>query len=254
MPRQVQPARVGSLLGLSLVLGLAGCANTSSPPAVEFAAATPNPIQISRTRLVHKVSFPQQGAALESIQLAALFGFIAAQGVGPADTVIVERGAGPLDLARAEALQSSLQNAGLHPAMVTDAALGAGVARVVVERYVAIAPDCPNWSRPPGPNFQNYDQRNFGCADSKNLAAMIADPKDLAMGAAALPPQVGDPVTHPVLRYRTGPAPAGAAAGGEPGAPSGGPNPAAGTSGAGAGAGLAGSSTTGSASGPTGPS
>ncbi len=252
MPRHVRIAHAGRLTALSCALGLSACAGSPAPPLVDFGAATPNPIQISRTRLVHAVAFPPQGASATPAELAALYGFIAAHGVGPSDTVIIERGSASLDLARAETLQTSLLNAGLRPALVTDAALGAGVARVVVERYVAIAPDCPNWSAPPGPNFQNYDQRNFGCADSKNLAAMVADPKDLAMGAAALPPQVGDPATRPVLTYRTG-APAATGAAG-PGAAPGGENPAAGAAGAGASPAGAGAAATGGASGPTGPS
>ncbi len=242
--------RAGSLMALACGALLAGCAGGPAPIA-DFGAATPNPIQISRTRLVHSVSFAPQGAALDPTQLAALFGFIAAHSVGPADTVLVERGAASLDLSRAETVLSSLQGAGLRPTIVTDPALGGGVTRVVVERYVAIAPDCPDWTAPPGPNYQNYDQRNFGCADSKNLAAMIADPKDLAMGAAVMPPKVGDPATRPVLTYRAGPAGAaaqgGAGAGG--GASAGGGNPA-----AGAGAAAAGASPAGGAAGPTGPS
>jgi pilus biogenesis lipoprotein CpaD len=245
MPRGTQVVWLAALLAPTLAVGLTSCAGAPGPPIADFGAATPNPIQISRTRLVHAVGFPSQGASVTAPELSALYGFLAGHGVGPSDTLIIERGSGTLDLARAEALQANLQTAGLHPAMVTDAALGAGVARVVVERYVAIPPDCPNWSAAPAPNFQNYDQRNFGCADSRNLAAMVADPKDLAMGASALAPQVGPPVTRPVLTYRTGPGAAGmgggaAAAGGQ--APSG-----AGSSGAGPGS-------AGGAPGPTGPS
>jgi len=46
---------------------------------------------------------------------------------------------------------------------------------------------------------------------------MVADPKDLAMGAN-LPAQVGDPVTKPVSNYRAGMPGGAAAAGGASGA------------------------------------
>jgi pilus biogenesis lipoprotein CpaD len=197
--------RLSLLLGLMAAaasLSLAGCAGAPPPPIADFGSATPNPIQISRTRLAHLVTFPQGGASLEGSQGPALFNFIATQGVGPKDTLLVEHGAASAELARAESIASSLAGIGLRPTIVGDASLAGGVIRVVVERYVAIAPDCPNWSAEPGPNFENYDQKNFGCAEAKNLAAMVADPKDLAMGAA-LPAQVGDPVTRPEFTYRS---------------------------------------------------
>lgn len=189
----------GSLLALSL----SGCADPPSPPLQAFASGDANPIQISRSRLVHAVRFADHAPAADSGQISELFQFVAANSVGPADTVLVERGDGALAQVRAASLAATLSSAGLHPLVVADAQTPAEIARVVIERYVAIAPDCPDWSGPPGPGFRNYNEKNFGCADAKNLAAMVADPKDLAIGAA-LPAQAGDPATLPVHRYREG--------------------------------------------------
>ena len=58
-----------------------------------------------------------------------------------------------------------------------------GTVRVIVSRAAAIVPGCPNWSdrnavgQPVSSNSSNY-----GCAVNSNLAAMIADPRDLVLG------------------------------------------------------------------------
>ena len=245
----VRPPNLAFLAGLcALSLGgtLAGCADAPSAPAADIASATSNPIQISRTRLARTVTFQGDAIAPDPSQISALFVFIAANSVGPSDTVLVEGGPGGFQAARANALAASLAAAGLRPRVVVDAEVPAGAARVVVERYVAIAPDCPRWSTPPGPNFKNFDQQNFGCADATNLAAMVADPKDLAMGAD-LADQKGDAATRPIFNYRTGvPSVIGAAgAGSGGGASAGGGASGAGQSGSGGGMGYGPSGATG---------
>jgi pilus biogenesis lipoprotein CpaD len=201
------------LCALALGAGLQACADRPDLPLPNFASGTANPIQISRTQIAHAVTFSSGASESEATQLSALFAFISA------NSLLVEHGGALIDQAHAETLAARLTSVGLHPAVVVSASLPTGVARVVVERYVAIAPDCPDWSRKPSPNFQNYNQRNFGCADAANLAAMVADPKDLAMGAT-MGPQVGDPVTKPVADYRAG-TPGGAGAGPGPAGASG---------------------------------
>jgi len=214
-----------ALLSVTALIGatLQGCADSPKLPLPNVASGTDNPIQISRTQIAHAVTFPQAGSEPGEAQMSALFAFIAANSVGSKDTILVQYGGQLIDQARAETISARLAAVELHPSVVAGANLSSGVVRVVVERYVAIAPDCPEWSHKPSPNYQNDNQRNFGCADAANLAAMVADPKDLAMGAN-LPAQVGDPVTRPVSNYRAG-IPGGAPAGGASGASAGGTSP-----------------------------
>jgi pilus assembly protein CpaD len=67
-------------------------------------------------------------------------------------------------------------------APVSPGAIGPGMVRVIVSRTRATVPGCPNWSVPSQPNSQNRTMSNFGCAVNGNLAAMVADPQDLANG------------------------------------------------------------------------
>jgi len=46
-------------------------------------------------------------------------------------------------------------------------------------RYVAQTPACGNWSANLASTNANAPQPNFGCATQHNIAAMIADPRDL---------------------------------------------------------------------------
>ena len=73
----------------------------------------------------------------------------------------------------------------------------------MIERYVAAAPNCPNWSKAPGNDFDNTMHSDFGCSTASNLAAMVADPHDLVVGRN-MGPAVGDAAVAGVHRYRTG--------------------------------------------------
>ena len=51
--------------------------------------------------------------------------------------------------------------------------------RVTYIRYVAEAPPCGDWSTNLGQSASNTRPPNFGCATQHNIAAMVADPRDL---------------------------------------------------------------------------
>lgn len=70
-------------------------------------------------------------------------------------------------------------------APVTQGEIAAGSIRVVVSRMTATVPGCPDWSRPSNANFGGDAMSNYGCATNSNLAAMVADPRDLISGRAA---------------------------------------------------------------------
>jgi pilus assembly protein CpaD len=67
-------------------------------------------------------------------------------------------------------------------APVTIGQIPDGSVRVVVSRNRATVPNCPNWSDPSQPNYQNRTMSNHACAINGNLAAMVANPTDLVHG------------------------------------------------------------------------
>lgn len=67
-------------------------------------------------------------------------------------------------------------------APVTTGYLTAGTARVIITRYRAEVPGCPDWKDNNDFNPNNATSSNFGCAVNANLAAMVANPEDLVRG------------------------------------------------------------------------
>ncbi|WP_423140570.1 CpaD family pilus assembly protein [Parablastomonas sp. CN1-191] len=67
-------------------------------------------------------------------------------------------------------------------APVTQGAISAGTARVVVSRSRAEVPGCPDWSAKSDLNDVNGAGSNYGCATNGNLAVMVADPQHLIKG------------------------------------------------------------------------
>lgn len=53
--------------------------------------------------------------------------------------------------------------------------------RITYIRYVAESPPCGDWSTNLGYTAGNVTPPNFGCATQRNIAAMVADPRDLLM-------------------------------------------------------------------------
>lgn len=79
---------------------------------------------------------------------------------------------------------------------VTQGSIPPGSVRVVVSRTRAEVPDCPNWSVPAQPNYNNRTMSNFGCGVNSNIAAMVANPEDLIHG------REGDPYVNAAAAAR----------------------------------------------------
>ena len=114
-------------------------------------------------------------------------------------------GLDPLAEARANAIEQRLRK--YKPGVIASAYRGGqaprqGV-RLVVGRYVALPPNCPDWSRPSASNPGNIADSNFGCAAATNLSLMIADPADLVRGRS-LAPGDGQALSLGIQRYRSG--------------------------------------------------
>jgi pilus assembly protein CpaD len=54
-----------------------------------------------------------------------------------------------------------------------------GGVKLTYIRYMAQTPDCGDWSTNLARTYSNVRSPNFGCATQKNIAAMVADPRDL---------------------------------------------------------------------------
>jgi pilus assembly protein CpaD len=135
---------------------------------------------VTRSDFALDVAAP--GGSLPSSEAARLDDWFRSLQLSYGDTVHVD---GPYseaarnDVARVAGQYGLLLSNG---APVTQGLIPPGSVRVVVSRTRAEVPNCPNWSEPATPNFNNRSMSNFGCAVNSNYAAMIANPEDLIHG------------------------------------------------------------------------
>ena len=57
--------------------------------------------------------------------------------------------------------------------------------------FVAVPPECGNWSENLAVTYSNLPGPNFGCAAQHNLASMVANPRDLVTPRAMTPSHAG---------------------------------------------------------------
>ena len=122
------------------------------------------------------------GGSLSSEEAARLDGWFRGLGLGYGDTIYVDgdySGAARADVARVAGQYGMLVSSS---APVTAGGVAPGNVRVIVSRTRATVPNCPNWSVPSQPNFNNRTMSNYGCSVNSNLAAMVANPTDLIHG------------------------------------------------------------------------
>jgi len=134
-----------------------------------------------------------------------LNGWFQGLGLGYGDSIYVD---GPfVDAARGQVAAIAGQYGMMVSAgaPVTTGLVEPGAVRVVVSRRRAVVPNCPNWSLPSQPNYDNRNMSNYGCGVNTNLAAMVANPEDLVHGQEGT--GVGDNRTgsKAVLFYKTTP-------------------------------------------------
>ena len=194
------------LTGILLIAWIGGC-NTPQPPTLDATTEAPNPIQLSTRIMDHTVHFALGKVIPDAGETASLNDFLQTSEAMRGDPVTIERNHLRTDDKRVERLVSALTHQGLAPTVIVAAEIPAGELHLVIERTVATAVNCPNWSKPPGNDFGNTLHSDFGCATAANLTAMIADPHDLVAGRA-MGPETGDIALAPIHRYRTGKIPA----------------------------------------------
>lgn len=161
-----------------------------------------------------RVSFPQQGAALDQAARRAIDRLLeeAAPAAGSLIALSVPGDRGDpatldrLTLRRLEAVRMQLANRGYESALATSAQarvapLNDDELGLTVTRVMAILPDCtqPQPLEPARPDFTG----GFGCSSAYNLGVMIADPADLERGRA-LDPADAERASAAVRRYRLG--------------------------------------------------
>lgn len=135
------------------------------------------------------------GDGLASGESTRLAGWLATMRLGYGDRIAIDDPAGTAPGVRDEVADAVARHGLLlsDDAPVTPAPLTPGTIRVVVSRARADVPGCPDWSRDDSHEFEGNTPSNHGCAVNSNLAAMVANPRDLVRG------QVGSDTVDPAV-------------------------------------------------------
>jgi pilus assembly protein CpaD len=162
---------------LALCSAVAGC---NTPDLADKGVAAVNVPVVSTTDYVFDAAAPD--GALAPGEMDRLSGWFQGLGLTYGDAIYVD-GANT-DAARGQVAAV----AGQYGMMVTPSApvtsgeVRPGAVRVIVSRRTASVPNCPNWSLPSQPNYDNRNMSNFGCGVNSNLAMQVANPEDLVHG------------------------------------------------------------------------
>jgi pilus assembly protein CpaD len=192
-------------VGPLLVLALAGChplVTNDDLGQLDIA----KPIHVDRIRVQYAAAFDPGKSELPYDEALRLETFLDQAGVRPNDSVFIASPAGDrLAGARAGRIATLLaqRSVGMVPVSAPPSGVAANHLLVLVDRYVATPPACPNWSGPPATGHDNVPGSDFGCATANDLAAMIVNPRDLTIGHEPGPANA-EPALGAIVRYRTG--------------------------------------------------
>lgn len=165
--------------------GLASCRDghhrlTSEEAWIETSAAKGHPIAFVDRSEFLDVELPPDGRGLSRNQYVDIYRFAMRY---------KEQSTGPLAISHPGLRSSSepvaharqaIADAGIDPSRIVR---GTGRDRrqltLAFERPEAIAPQCGHWPRDVGSERERVPYPDFGCATQRNLAGMIANPRDL---------------------------------------------------------------------------
>ena len=192
--------KITSAIALGLLL--AACQVPEGPPP------PPKKIEVIELDSRHAVSFLPGSAMVTEIEAARLESFakpLLADATATA-TVMVEvpRGLGDplLERDRAFAVVEALAVRGITSRMVDLPESSPDHVRVIVRRFTAVAPGCPDWETEIPNPYTNHAASNHGCATAQNLSVMIENPADLTHGRDSGDAR-GDSNADAIKRLRT---------------------------------------------------
>ena len=169
---------LASALTVSLALALGGCGGMPSNRSLD---SVHQPV-VSATNFTFDISAGPGGVSIP--EQRRLVGWFDAMDLRYGDRIYVD------DPTKNSASRTAVEGvAGRYGLLVSEDApvtagdVNPGTVRVIVTRYSATVPGCPDWSANSDANLNNGTNPNYGCAVNSNMAAMVADPSHLIHGA-----------------------------------------------------------------------
>lgn len=171
------------LLSLSATVVLGACATTTTPDSQPLTPLSRYSLRVEPGLDRIALAVHEDGlSASQQVALGDLAGRYMASGVGWV-RVEAPSGADPAAARQAWAVRSALQSAGLPADRIVVASYAAPDPRAPVlagfETVRAVIPNCAVERGAMDGRFSNESSPGLGCAINANLAAQIADPRDI---------------------------------------------------------------------------
>lgn len=186
------------VLPITIALVLSGCSSMWNGEGDNPTVAEKHPIAVDSQVISLTMDIDPTISDLANIDKARLKAFALTylqNGHGPISITAPTGGADDLVAQEtASDIRQYLNDVGVPWSAITGASYragGSGDDRQVVVTYthfVASPSPCGIFDSEFKSSWRNVSQPNFGCADQNNLAAMIADPRDLIEPATSTPP------------------------------------------------------------------
>ena len=193
------------LLGAAVIL-LSACGTfVANGPNDAMTHYERHPITVDQQTMSLAVTIDSTSHGLSRGQLAEIDNLVTAyrtRGHGPITVTAPAGTVADLDAAQTAAdVRAALNSFGIDYRDIQGASVQtAGRPDAVIvsfTRYVASGPECGLFKSELSSRLRNIEAPNFGCADQHNLAAMVADPRDLTRMQSAAP-TMGASATNPI--------------------------------------------------------
>lgn len=202
----IRAARLLPALAAAALLAACGTPEPSDERYVPLAAYERYPIAVSSGTM--RLEVPARAHALSAARENEIRLFAqqyVSSGEGPV-TIDRPSGGGPAAAAVAADITQAFIEAGVSERRIVHRSRRAPASAPVVlsfRRYVANTAECGDWSQSMTETYKNGPTPNLGCASQHNLAAMVANPRDLITPRASEP---ADAARRDVVlqRYREG--------------------------------------------------
>jgi len=170
-----------SLGALAAVLLAGSCASPSNDGSVSNDPEINHPISVMPEMRTMRVSFAGDGLSNE--EATKFDQFVASYQTRGNGSISISAPSGPGAPEAIRYFGERLANLGVPRSRILvgthDVTGGDSRIEVGYVAYVAHADPCGDWSKDASETASNLPSPNFGCATQHNLAAMVADPRDL---------------------------------------------------------------------------
>ncbi len=205
-------SKLGCRLFAAAVIAVLGACSQDTPDLAKYDYRLAHPLGATPMTAVLVVEIPENPAGMRPSDARRLDVYArdyVLRGDGVLQLVI---GADPGDEARARAFAETLVRRladGAVPAgridakIVTGGDVAPGSAVMRHRQWVANVPECGLWSESSTFDAENANAPNFGCATQRNIALMVANPRDL-VEPTEIEPRIGEVGRRVQNLYRAG--------------------------------------------------